>query len=208
LTVNDTGCGMPHDVLERIFDPYFTTKEKGLGTGLGLAVVHGILKSYGGTITVESEPGKGSSFNIFIPRIEKEVTAEPVSSEELPTGSERILFVDDEQALVNLGKQMLEKLGYEAVVRTSSVEALELFKAQPEKFDMVITDMTMPNLTGEKLAGELINVRPEIPIILCTGYSENITETKAKKIGIKELILKPIVMQDIARTIRRVLDNR
>ncbi len=131
----------------------------------------------------------------------------PVSSEELPTGSERILFVDDEQALVNLGKQMLEKLGYEAVIRTSSVEALELFKIQPEKFDMVITDMTMPNLTGEKLAGELINVRPGIPIILCTGYSENITETKAKKIGIKELILKPIVMQDIARTIRRVLDK-
>jgi PAS domain S-box-containing protein len=207
LTVNDTGCGMPHDVLERIFDPYFTTKEKGLGTGLGLAVVHGILKSYGGTITVESKPGEGSSFNVFIPRIEKEVTAEPVSSEELPTGSERILFVDDEQALVNLGKQMLEKLGYEAVIRTSSVEALELFKTQPEKFDMVITDMTMPNLTGEKLARELINARPDIPIILCTGYSENITETKAKKIGIKELILKPVVMQDIARTIRRVLDK-
>jgi CheY-like chemotaxis protein len=135
------------------------------------------------------------------------VTAEPVSSEELPTGSERILFVDDEQALVNLGKQMLEKLGYEAVIRTSSVEALELFKIQPEKFDMVITDMTMPNLTGEKLARELINARPDIPIILCTGYSENITETKAKKIGIKELILKPIVMQDFARTIRRALDK-
>ncbi|MBW1798809.1 MAG: PAS domain S-box protein, partial [Deltaproteobacteria bacterium] len=156
LTVRDTGIGMTPNVLKRIFDPYFTTKEKAHGTGLGLSVVHGIIKSNGGAITVESEPGRGTTFHVYLPRMEySEKTANKMAASPykgIPSGHERILFIDDEQALVDIGKQMLEHLGYEVITRTSSIEALELFKAEPDGFDMVITDMTMPNMTGEKLA--------------------------------------------------------
>jgi signal transduction histidine kinase len=207
LSVSDTGWGIEKAILDRIFDPFFTTKERGEGTGMGLAVVLGIIKSHGGTITVESEIGEGSIFNVFLPIIQREIDHEVRTRVPIPTGNERILFIDDEKALVDLGQQILERLGYEVTIRTSSVEALELFMEQPEKFDLVITDMTMPNMTGDELAGKLMNIRADIPVILCTGYSERISKERAHELGIKEFILKPIVMRELAKTIRGVLDE-
>jgi len=209
LRVSDTGHGMPPEILQKIFDPYFTTKEIGKGTGLGLSVVHGIVKSYGGGITVSSEVGKGSTFDIYFPRIQAmSWPSEPDKAEPLPFGRhERVLFVDDEKAIAEIGQKMLEYLGYEVEVRTSSIEALELFRVQADRFDLVITDMTMPNMVGDKLAEELMRIRPDIPIILCTGFSEYITKEKAQSIGIRELLLKPIVMTDLARVVRQVVDQ-
>ncbi len=210
LRVSDTGSGMPPEILSRIFDPYFTTKETGKGTGLGLAVVHGIVKSHRGAITVSSEPGKGTTFDIYFPRGDIiQAPSELERIEPLPLGGrERVLFVDDEKAIVDIGQKLLERLGYEVVGRTSSVEALELFRAKPESFDLVITDMTMPNMTGDKLARELMGIRPDIPVILCTGFSERITEEKAKLLGIREFVMKPLVMKDLAKSMRRALDRQ
>ena len=208
LRVSDTGHGMTPEILQRVFDPYFTTKEPGKGTGLGLAVVHGIVKSYGGGVTVSSEPGRGTTFDIYFPKIEPvKAPLEAGRIEPLPVGGhERVLFVDDEKAIVEIGQEILQHLGYEVVVRTSSVEALELFRAQPERFDLVITDMTMPNMTGDKLAVELMRIRPDIPVILCTGFSERITKEKAEGIGIREFLLKPLVMNDLSKAVRKALD--
>ncbi len=200
---------MDRSVMERIFDPYFTTKDKGEGTGLGLSVVHGIVNDYWGAITVYSEPGKGTTFHVYLPRVaeveEKGQAESPLGG--IPTGRERILFIDDNQALVDLGKRMLGRLGYEVVTRTSSIEALELFRAKPDEFDMVITDMTMPNMTGDKLAKEMMKIRPDIPVILCTGFSELISEERAKGLGIRAFVMKPVVKRDMAETVRRVLDE-
>jgi signal transduction histidine kinase len=207
LSVSDTGHGMKPDKLGRIFDPYFTTKEAGEGTGLGLAVVRGIIKAHGGVITVESLPHKGSLFEVYLPAIQKEIPIESQSVVAYRTGKETILFVDDEQTLVTMTKQMLDLLGYHAVTRTSSIEAFELFQHDPYRFDLVMTDMTMPNMTGEKLAGKILEIRPDIPIILCTGYSEHITEQRAKTMGIRAFVMKPMVMRDLANKIRDVLDK-
>jgi PAS domain S-box-containing protein len=207
LTVSDTGCGMERVLMERIFDPYFTTKKEGEGTGMGLAVSHGIIKSYGGAITVDSEPGKGSAFQVFLPRIESGVRAETVQYVKIPTGSERILFVDDEFELARVGQRTLESLGYEVVAKTGSIEALEVFRTRPDKFDLVITDQAMPNMTGEELSKKLLRIRFDIPIILCTGYSEVITPEKAKGLGIREFVMKPVIKRDLAEIIRRVLDG-
>jgi PAS domain S-box-containing protein len=206
LRVIDTGHGMEKAIVDRIFDPFFTTKERGEGTGMGLAVVLGIVKSHGGTITVESQTGKGSTFNIFLPVIMQEVGHEVSAKTPIPTGTERILFIDDEKSLVDLGQQILERLGYNVTIRTSSVEALELFIEQPDKFDLVITDMTMPNMTGDELAEKLMSIREDIPVILCTGYSERISQERAHELGIKEFILKPIVMRELAVKVRSALD--
>ena len=207
LTVSDTGHGMEKNVLDRIFEPYYTTKDKIGGTGMGLAVVHGIVKSYSGAITVYSEPGKGTTFNVFLPRIEEvEVVAETEEMGPIPTGNERILFVDDEPAIVDIGKGMLEHLGYKVEVRTSPIEALEAFKAKPDKFDIVITDMTMPQMTGDELAKGLMAIRPDIPIILCTGFSERINEEKAKAMEIRRLVMKPIIQRELAEAVRKALD--
>jgi CheY-like chemotaxis protein len=208
LTVSDTGHGMEPEIIERIFDPYFTTKEPDKGSGMGLAVVHGIVKSHGGTMTVESRVGEGTIFHVFFPRLEREVTFKTEVPEHFLMGNERVLFVDDEQAMVDMGKQMLEALGYKVVAKTSSTEALEAFRAHPEKFDIVITDQTMPHITGEILAKKLMRIRSDIPIILYSGYSEVITEEKAKAMGIREFVMKPIVTRDMAETIRNVLDKK
>ncbi len=208
LTVKDTGHGMEQAVMSRIFEPYFTTKGPGEGTGMGLAVVHGIVTAHGGTIHVASKPGKGSTFQIYLPRIEYEnddMSKKP--SRALPRGQERILFVDDEQALVDIGQEMLKHLEYQVVSRTSSVEALALFETKPYDFDMIITDQTMPNMTGETLAKKVISIRSDIPIILCTGFSERISESKAKEIGIKAFLMKPLVMEDLAVTIRKIFQK-
>jgi nitrogen-specific signal transduction histidine kinase len=205
VTVNDTGHGIPSNVLDRIFNPFFTTKEKGEGTGMGLSVVHGIVKSHGGAITVYSEPEKGSVFNVFLPAIEKQIELGKRMKKPVPKGTERILFIDDELSLVDMGKKLLESLGYDVVTRTSSIEALELFKARSDHFDLVITDMTMPNMTGENLAKEFIQIEPDIPVILCTGFSAGINEDKARTMGIQALVYKPILKRDLAETIREVL---
>jgi len=205
LTVTDTGHGIPPDVMEKIFDPFFTTKEKGVGTGMGLSVVHGIVHSHDGTIYAYSEPGKGSTFKVYLPAVERRLKPEERVVKPIPTGVERILFIDDEPAIAKVGAQILQSLGYHVVTRTSSIEALELFKEQNDRFDLVITDMTMPHMTGEKLAKELMQIRSDIPVILCTGFSSRINEQKALDIGIRAFISKPILKQEIAETIRRVL---
>ena len=207
LTVSDTGHGITSEIMERIFDPYYTTKDTGEGTGLGLSVAQGIIKAHGGTITVYSEPGNGTTFHVYLPIIlEEEREEKEESKEPLPTGSERILFIDDEQALIEIGSQMLEQLGYEVVSKQSSIEALELFRAEPDRFDLVITDMTMPHMTGDKLARELMKIRSDIPVILCTGHSRLVSEEKVNEMGIKAFVMKPLVMRNLAETVRSVLD--
>ncbi len=207
LQISDSGHGMEKKIAERIFDPFFTTKERGEGTGMGLAVVLGIVKSHRGAITVESTVDEGARFDVFLPVIDHEADAEFRPKVIMPTGTERILFVDDEKTLVDLGLQILERLGYIVTTRTSSLEALELFMVQPDKFDLVITDMTMPNMTGDEFAAKMMEIRDDIPVILCTGYSERISKDMAHKIGIKEFVLKPIIMSDMATTVRKVLDE-
>ena len=208
LAVSDTGCGIAPGTIDKIFDPFFTTKRPGEGTGMGLAVVHGIVKSCGGAITVQSEVGKGTEFDVYFPLL-KETGAVP--QKEAPTpivgGEERILFVDDEEVLVDLGKNMLSGLGYRVEGRTSSLEALELFRTEPERFDLVITDMTMPNMTGLELAQELMRIRPNLPVILCTGFSELVTAERAKSLGLKEFIMKPVVLRQLAGAVRRSFDD-
>jgi PAS domain S-box-containing protein len=208
LTVADTGAGIDEYVLHRIFEPYFSTKEKDKGTGLGLAMVHGIVKSYGGNIRVYSEPGKGSAFHVYLPVIQTQAEREELDVV-LPVegGTERILLVDDEVQIVRMEQQMLERLGYHVTVRTSSIEALEAFRAVPDKFDLVITDMTMPNMTGVELAKKIIEIRPDIPMIICTGFSEKISKHKAITMGIRGYVMKPVIKRELAKKIREVLDQ-
>ena len=209
LVVSDTGCGMDDATRRRIFDPYFTTKKKGEGTGLGLSMVHGIVKGHGGEITVYSEPGIGTTFVVYLPSIEQmEESATTETEQSIPRGTEHILFVDDEQSIVDMNIQRLERLGYRVTARTSSLEALELFKKQPDQFDLVITDMTMPKMAGHRFAEEVMKIRPDIPVILCTGFSEQISKEKAKAMGIKAYAMKPLVLRDMANIIRRVLDEK
>jgi CheY-like chemotaxis protein len=205
LAVSDTGQGMDRFTLSRAFDPFFTTKGRSEGTGMGLAVVHGIVKSYGGTIRTESVIGRGTTFEIFLPRTEKKTLREAEKPSGLPVGTERILLVDDEKSMVDAVRMMLDRLGYKVVASTSSIEALGAFRVDPQRFDLVITDMTMPNMTGRELANEIMTIRADIPIVLCTGFSEQIDEDTARAMGIREFVMKPIVMKEMAETIRRVL---
>lgn len=207
LTVRDTGHGMTPDVMERIFEPFFTTKGVGEGTGMGLAVVHGIVTSHGGAITVDSTPGQGTTFTIYLPRLQEAVAESLPAPPPIPEGKGCILFVDDEEDLVQLGREMLEPLGYRIVAQTSSYEALKIFRAAPERFDLVITDQTMPKMAGAMLAQELRRIRPDIPIILCTGFSHNIDAEKAKDLGIDAFLIKPIEVHEWAFTIRRLLQQ-
>ncbi|MCB2181775.1 MAG: response regulator [Desulfobulbaceae bacterium] len=208
LSISDTGIGMTHDMLDRIFEPYYTSKAKGEGTGLGLAVVHGIVRSYNGDVTVSSELGKGTTFHVYFPRattLKEEVFQEDIAST-LPTGNERILLVDDDEGIVKMHKMMLERLGYNVTALTGSIATLERFQHTPDDFDLVITDMTMPGMTGADLAGRILAIRPDMPIILCTGYSEHIDADKAQAIGIRDYVMKPVVKRDFAAVVRRVLN--
>jgi len=207
LSVSDTGCGMEKEVMDRIFEPFFTTKKVNEGTGLGLSVVHGIVKSHNGSIAVDSTPGKGSTFDILFPKVESNEVQPPDASEPAARKQEVILLVDDEKLMVDVTKQILERLGYSVVATTSSIVALEAFQEEPEEFDLVITDQTMPNMTGTQLARELIAIKPDIPVILCSGYPENVNLEEVRSIGIKKFITKPISKQDIAALIREVLDR-
>jgi CheY-like chemotaxis protein len=209
LVVKDTGHGMEPQVMERIFEPYYTTKEQGKGTGLGLSVIHGIVKNHGGDITVSSQSGKGSSFKVYLPiidEIEEEIQTDEPSKE--INGQERILLIDDEQQIIDIEQQILERLGYKVTSKTDSEEALEEFATQPDRFDLVITDMTMPKMTGDQLAQRMMEIKPQIPVILCTGFNEAITEEKALAMGIDKFVMKPVVKDELATTIRSVLDNR
>ncbi len=208
LTVADTGTGIDKAVLEKIFDPYFTTKEKGRGTGLGLSVVSGIVKSCGGEITVNSIPGKGTGFDIYLPVTEEESDiSEEVSAEPLRKGTEHILIVDDQDSIIRVQKNILEQLGYHVTALYSSTEALETFRANPDKFDLVVTDMTMPDITGDQLAKELINIRNDIPVIICTGHSDLISEEKATAMGARGFIMKPVTKKQFAGVVQKVLET-
>jgi PAS domain S-box-containing protein len=206
LGVSDTGSGMTPEIKERIFDPFFTTKAKGKGTGIGLSLTHDIIRSYGGTITVESAPDEGSTFEVYIPAIDGQAPAEFDIDEAVYRGTEKILFVDDEDVLADLGKQMIEFLGYSVTARVNSLAALNLFQKDPYAFDLVITDLVMPNMRGDQLAQKILAIRPDIPVILITGFTDQLTEEKAQLLGVKKLVEKPIVMKDIAKVIRDALD--
>jgi PAS domain S-box-containing protein len=209
LTVMDTGHGMESTVLERIFEPYFTTKAVGEGTGMGLALVHGIVKKHDGAVTVQSELGKGTIFQIYLPKSDKAISTETdiKTTQLIPRGEERILFVDDEKEVVDMAKRMLEYLGYHVEAKTNGSEALDMFKSQPQQFDLVITDMIMPKMTGSDLAKEILKINPVTPVIICTGFREKVKKEEVEAIGINAVLLKPIVMHEIAQTIRDVLDK-
>jgi PAS domain S-box-containing protein len=207
LTVADTGHGMGKEIMEKAFDPFFTTKKPGEGTGMGLAVVHGIVKNHGGAITIYSEVGKGSTFNVFLPMIKEELKTKIAPSETITTGKERILLIDDEEIQIRSVQPMLERLGYRVIAKTDAIEALDIFRLQPNEFDLVITDQTMPHMMGRELAEELLRIRPDIPIILCTGFSEVIHEEEAKAMGIREFIMKPFSLNEMAGIIRKSLER-
>jgi CheY-like chemotaxis protein len=207
LSVKDTGNGIPQEIMHRIFDPYFTSKPEGVGTGMGLAVSDSIVKGHDGAFTVESEVGKGSTFNVFLPSIDLKPVDIKKIAPVVSSGSGTILFIDDEAPLAEIGKEMLQRIGYDVVSRTSSVDALELFRAMQYTFDFVITDQTMPNMTGDKLSMQLLKIRPDIPVILCTGYSESILGKDPDWLGIREFLMKPVAFNDLASSVKRVMDN-
>jgi len=208
LSVSDNGVGIPKEIMNNIFEPYFTTKEKGKGTGLGLAVVYGILAENKGDIKVYSEVGKGTTFNVYLPLMKKSMEA--VSTEkELSrfAGTEKILLVDDEESVVRLEKQMLERLGYKVDATDDSNDALNRIVSEPDKYDLIITDMTMPKMTGDALALEIRKINPELPIIICTGFSEKLTPERAEHIGVNDILTKPIIKAKLAQFIRDIFDS-
>jgi PAS domain S-box-containing protein len=206
LTIEDTGPGIAPEVRGKIFNPYFTTKMVGKGTGMGLAIVHGIVQSYGGFITFDSELGRGTSFYINLPAVEQVAAVAKVDDQLIIGGTERILLVDDEEIVADMGRSILEHLGYKVTVYTNSIEAFSVFKKTPSLFDIVITDQTMPAMTGFDLAQRILAIRQDIPIIICTGYSRTISEEKAKAMGVKGFAMKPLAIKDISLLIRKVLD--
>jgi PAS domain S-box-containing protein len=208
LTIRDTGHGIAEAIMGRIFEPFFTTKAPDEGTGMGLTVVQSILRNHDGAIDVRSRPNQGSTFTLYFPRFHKPVETSTPAAEPVPGGTEWVLFVDDEESVARLGCMMLERLGYNAVVSTSGDEALALFRAAPERFDLVITDHTMPGMTGAALAQELQRLRPELPVILCSGFSHTMNADKAQALGLDAFLLKPFLHRDLGLAVRRVLDKR
>jgi len=209
LSVRDTGPGIDPGVIQRIFDPYFTTKEKTKGTGLGLAVVHGVVNSHKGAIQVSSRLGAGTTFDVYFPIVDEAIErTSPEKGAAVAGGRERILFVDDEPAIAELGRRLLGSLGYEVVTRPDSGEALDLFRTDPARFDLVVTDMTMPGMTGDRMATEMMRMRPGLPVILCTGFNELVNIERVQEIGIRALLMKPFLRNEAARVIREVLDRR
>ncbi len=208
LTVRDTGPGMDPEVIGRVFEPFFTTKAKRRGRGLGLATAHRIVTSLGGAITVESQKGKGSVFYVYLPCVQSAPTSEETTDQLFPQGKGRILFVDDEEAVALVGKRMLEYLGYEAVAQTSSLKALVEFRQAPQSFDAVVTDQTMPELTGEGLARELFKLRPDLPILVCTGFSTTLTPQRAKEVGFCAYLTKPFSIQELGEALKQALEAK
>ena len=207
LVVRDTGAGIPADVVDKIFDPFFTTKAQGEGTGLGLSVVHGIVKQHDGHITVESTPGEGSAFTVHLPKTAERPKVKTVGEEPIPKGHERVLFIDDEEGIAAISQEILTGLGYKVKSKTSSRVALAMLRLDPSQFDLVITDQTMPDITGIELAKEVLALRPDMPVILCTGFSHIVNEGSARAAGIKAFVMKPLTRREIAKTIRKVLDG-
>jgi len=208
LSVSDNGVGIQKDIIDKIFEPYLTTKEIGKGSGLGLSVVHGIVTNYKGTISVESSPGKGSDFNVFLPiTTQSRIVEQKLIKDKSQGGTENILFVDDEASIIKLAARILERVGYTITGKTNCIEALELFTQKPDGFDLVITDMAMPIMTGTEFAKKILKIQPDIPIIICSGFSENVDSKIAKSIGIKEYIKKPILLDELTSKIRKVLDQ-
>ena len=208
LSVSDTGHGIPGHLLERIFDPYFTTKAKGVGTGLGLAVVRGIVQNHGGIIDVQSKPGRGTTFQIYLPRVEGQSISEIKQLKQLRSGSERILLVDDESGLAELGAKLLSTLGYRVVSYSASQEALDAFRATPHDFDLLITDMVMPYINGKELASKVLALRPDLPVIIYTGFSDTVAPEEIKRLGVKAILRKPITIYGLSQAIRRVLEDQ
>ncbi|MDM8526105.1 ATP-binding protein [Desulfococcaceae bacterium HSG8] len=206
LTVSDTGCGMTADVQKRIFDPFFTTKAVGEGTGLGLSVIHGIVKNHEGAIIVHSKPGKGTIFRVYLPMAREQQPSETMQSQGNTTGSEHILLIDDDLFIIKMAKRLLLSLGYKVTAAMDTTEARNIFRSDPTAYDLIITDMTMPKMTGDKLASKLLKIRPDIPIILCTGDDIAIRKEDILKTGVKALLTKPFSLKEIAITIRDVLN--
>jgi len=209
LSVQDSGCGMRPEIIDHIFDPFFSTKAEYEGAGMGLATVEGIVAQHGGMIKVNSVPGKGTTFEIYFPTVDVQHVKEELHTPQnnLPGGTEHILYVDDDLMLAELQEQLLTQHGYTVSVMNDSVEALKLFAANAERFDIIITDQTMPHLTGEELIGEIKKIRPAIPTILCTGYSSKIDEDKAKELGISAFMMKPHDLPQLLQIIRKILDG-
>jgi PAS domain S-box-containing protein len=208
LSITDIGIGIDKETIQRIFDPFFTTKDVGKGTGMGLSVVHGIVESHGGFMTVDSEVGKGSTFNVFFPVTEEQEVLEFETTAPLQTGTERILLVDDEVSILEMAKRMLEGLGYKVIAKSDSVEALDVFKANPDQFDLISTDQSMPDLSGAELVDEILQIRPDMPVVLCSGFSTKVSEENAKEKGISKYISKPYTKKSLASAIREVLDEK
>jgi len=207
LTISDTGHGMDIKTKERIFEPFFTKKEVGSGSGLGLSVVHGIISNYGGAIVVDSSPGKGSTFIIYLPKYSGELLEPDKLSKKLLKGDEYILFVDDEPEITFMGKKMLENLGYKVTISSNSVSAFEEFKTDPSRYSLLVTDQNMPNMTGTELAFKMKALHPNLKVIIITGYSDTLSEEVLEENGISEVLLKPMILDDFSKVIRRVLDK-
>jgi CheY-like chemotaxis protein/anti-sigma regulatory factor (Ser/Thr protein kinase) len=207
IEVSDTGYGIDPDIIDRIFDPYFTTKDVGQGSGMGLAVVHGIVKNHQGAITVASQPGEGARFTVYLPVSSEKSVVEAKEPDKIPQDAESILFVDDEESIATMSGKILNRLGYKVETKTNPTEVLELFKSNPKHFDLVITDMTMPQMSGVELSGKLKEIRSDIPVIICTGHRSLVDEGKAKMAGTQGFIMKPIVKAEMAKMIRKVLDG-
>jgi CheY-like chemotaxis protein/anti-sigma regulatory factor (Ser/Thr protein kinase) len=208
ITISDTGAGIPPELIDTIFEPYVTTKAPGEGTGLGLAVVHGIVKTYGGEISIESTVGSGTVFSIYLPAIKGSESELPEPPEAPASGTEHILLVDDEPSVVQYVARSLERLGYTVSVKTTAKAALSLFESGPRDFDLIVTDMTMPQMTGEQLADAVKKIRPDMPVVLCTGYSKRISRLGEMPGSVDAILAKPVSRSDLAKTVRNMLDGK